>query len=410
MENANSCSFKENHDIVLPDPPPKPPDIGSKSFKEALGLMDDGVVVESKADENMVHIEEQESEDVGNPEIPFILPPELKAKVYRTWKTSIILKVVGSQIAFNLFQRRLQGLWKPKGSFQLIDLGHEFFIAKFEREEDMMLILGSGPWFLGSQYIATMKWIPDFHPATARILTMAVWIRLNNLPMEYYDSEVLWHLAKKVGKPVKIDAITLEQSRGRFARICVEINVDKPLVHSINCGSFQQKVQYEGLSLLCFRCGRVGHDQMSCSSTANLQDQQLHAVNNMAKQDNYGSWMLVTKRPMRRMGQERQDFSLRGKVNNNGAVTANVNHVKSNPIHITRFNPAHGRTQTDPTGHSRNSATMTSPSPKLKEKNPMQNTASLPQSSKYTWKMGPDPLQTCTLHTLQTYDPSHPPI
>lgn len=194
-----------------------------------------------------------------------LISPELKAKDCRPWRTSIILKLLGSQVPFTLLLRRLKGLWKTKCPFQLIDLGHEFFIAKFEAEEDMMRILELGPWFLGTQYIAIMKWKPDFHPATARILTMATWIRFANLPMEYYDADILWQLGDKVGKPIRIDGVTLDQSRGRYARLCVEINMDKPLVHSINCGSFAQKVQYESLPTLCFLCGKVGHERKDCT-------------------------------------------------------------------------------------------------------------------------------------------------
>lgn len=290
---------REDHD--MPDPPPKPPDSVTRSFKDAL-VQNDALKDRAdtrKNDEEMKLQEEDEKDDGSDLSAPFIIDSELKAKACKPWRTSIILKLMGSQMPLSVMVRRLSGLWKPKGGLQLIDLGHEFCIAKFELEEDMIQILESGPWFMGSQYIAMTKWRPDFHPATARILSMAVWIRFANLPMEFYDSDVLWQLARRVGKPVRIDAITLAQTRGRFARICVEINMDKALVHTINCGSFFQKVQYESLPLLCFQCGKLGHDRKECS-LKELSTSSTPQLDEHDKDGNYGTWMLVAKKSARK--------------------------------------------------------------------------------------------------------------
>ncbi|GAU10923.1 hypothetical protein TSUD_426960, partial [Trifolium subterraneum] len=57
-----------------------------------------------------------------------------------------------------------------------------------------------------------------------------VWIRIPSLNLVYYDESVLWALASMVGTPVKVDLHTLRVARGRFARICVEVDLTMPVV------------------------------------------------------------------------------------------------------------------------------------------------------------------------------------
>ena len=66
-------------------------------------------------------------------------------------------------------------------------------------------------------------------------------------------------IGKTVGTVLQIDTHTASETRGRFARPCVQIDVTKPLVTGILIGKVEQLVLYEGIHRLCFDCGRVGH-------------------------------------------------------------------------------------------------------------------------------------------------------
>ena len=99
----------------------------------------------------------------------------------------------------------------------------------------------------------------DFHPQVAKITTTAVWIHLEQLHIEYYHPEFLKHVGQKLGKLLKIYAITSATIRGRYAQVCVQINMTDPLPKRVKIGSFWQDIVYENLSVLCFQCGRIGH-------------------------------------------------------------------------------------------------------------------------------------------------------
>ena len=65
--------------------------------------------------------------------------------------------------------------------------------------------------------------------------------------MEYYDFEVLALVKISLGTLIKIDAKIANSEDERYARLCIQIDLSKPLHHSIKIDHFTQFVQYEGL-------------------------------------------------------------------------------------------------------------------------------------------------------------------
>lgn len=100
---------------------------------------------------------------------------------------------------------------------------------------------------------------------------MAVWIRLPELPIEYYAPSALREIGEAIGPFVRIDAHTAAESRGRYARLCVQVNFNEPIIKLLKMGGIDQPVQYEGIHSLCFACGRVGHKAESCPTRLALR-------------------------------------------------------------------------------------------------------------------------------------------
>ena len=117
------------------------------------------------------------------------ITPELKSQLAGPWKTSIILKLLGRPLGYRALQTRLAGIWRPTGMMHLIDIGYGSFIMRFDDIKDYHHALMDGPWFVGDQYLHVQAWEADFHPHIAKITKTAVWIRLEQLPVEYYHPE-----------------------------------------------------------------------------------------------------------------------------------------------------------------------------------------------------------------------------
>ena len=130
--------------------------------------------------------------------------------------------------------------------------------------EDFDRVLKNDPWFIGKHYLTIRPWQRNFKPSTANCSSVAVWARLPELPIEYYEESVLQSIGCDIGPVLKIDAQIATESRGRYARICVQINLNDPLIRAVRLDNFYQSVIYEGLHLLCFSCGHLGHRKGNC--------------------------------------------------------------------------------------------------------------------------------------------------
>ncbi|KAL0292873.1 UNVERIFIED_CONTAM: ATP synthase epsilon chain, chloroplastic [Sesamum calycinum] len=63
------------------------------------------------------------------------------------------------------------------------------------------------------------------------------------MPVEFFQEELLMRIGNRIGRAVKVDETTMAASRGRYARVCVEVDLTKPLVSMITLLGFAQAVE-----------------------------------------------------------------------------------------------------------------------------------------------------------------------
>lgn len=90
--------------------------------------------------------------------------------------------------------------------------------------------------------------------------------------MECWDGETLETIANHLGVLLKIDELTTTLVRSKFARVCIEIDLSKPLSRGFWIGDDHHRVfvvvMYERLPTFCYKCGLIGHGSNSCNRPA----------------------------------------------------------------------------------------------------------------------------------------------
>ncbi|CAN1120861.1 hypothetical protein LINPERHAP1_LOCUS17247 [Linum perenne] len=125
---------------------------------------------------------------------------------------------------------------------------------------------------IGDHYVVLQNWRPYFRPEASTLSTLRVWVRLPGLPIEYFDAAILQTIGDKIGSTVRIDHTTLQGNRGKFARICVEVDLLKPLLSKYRLRRRVRGIEYEGLHTICFSCGCFGHQQDSSPTAKGAEE------------------------------------------------------------------------------------------------------------------------------------------
>lgn len=255
------------HDETMMDvgekvrPPGDPPDSSGLWAAKVKGSSGGGMAIpESVLNDEFVRervsLEFPNGED-GEPVIT--IGDEVLEAMNGLWKRCMIVKVLGSPIPIAVLSRKLKELWKPTGAMFVMDLPRQFFMIRFELDEEYMAALTGGPWRVFGNYLLVQNWSPSFDPLRDEITTTPVWVRLMNIPVNYYHRSILLGIACGLGKPLKVDGTTLNFERARFARVCVEVNLSKPLKGTVLINGERYFVAYEGLTKICSGCGVYGH-------------------------------------------------------------------------------------------------------------------------------------------------------
>jgi hypothetical protein len=257
----------------------------------------------SMEEDGEVYSDDEDGDPPEEGEVVIKFSKELKQRIRAPWNTSLIVKVFGRSVGYMFLVNKLKNLWRMAGNFSCVDLGLGFFLVRFDSCDGFEHVLKAGPWFVGDYFLSLRPWVPDFRASEAAVSSVAIWVRLPELPIEYYQKDSLMHIGKGLGPVLRVDYNTAAGTRGRFARICVQLDVDKPLARTIRVGKAKLAVVYEGIGQLCFHCGRIGHRLDWCPSRS-LAVPATNSPNSQAEVDipnaeetkGFGPWMIVQRR------------------------------------------------------------------------------------------------------------------
>ena len=166
---------------------------------------------------------------------------------------ALIVKVFGRTVGYNYLTFKINALCQLAAKLDCVHLGRDFFLIRFNCADDYDKVLKGGPWFVGDHFLAIRPWVPYFKASEAKLSPVAVKIRFPELPIEFYDMSVLKEIGSVIGPVLRIDSYTATGTRGSYARMCVQVDFEKPFINVIRVGKCKQAVMYEGMRAFGFR-------------------------------------------------------------------------------------------------------------------------------------------------------------
>ncbi|CAL0303158.1 unnamed protein product [Lupinus luteus] len=194
-------SSTQEEDLVLHSTKKVKTRVGAEDLDTSMGEKLQNHLVENR----WYREEEEEKEYDPCPKIP--VTEEECESWCSPWKQALVVKLLGLSVPLRTMENKVKQLWQMNGSLQGLRLGLPTSILSF---------------------------------------TM-----LNS----FIEGERI----------LKVDNLTSIHSRGKFARICVEINLARKLVPMIKVMGTVLNLEYECLHLICFNCGKYGHRRELCS-------------------------------------------------------------------------------------------------------------------------------------------------
>ena len=200
---------------------------------------------------------------------------------------------------------KLQKQWKTTGEWSMRPLGSGYFEFIFSSVIDLHMVWASRTVNLKPGILRLFEWTKDFNMNKERNTHAQVWIRLMELPQEYWMDRTLREIASVVGTPLIIKNATTKRLYGHYAGILVDMDFSRKMFHEITVEregySFNVEVAYEWLPDFCSHCQNIGHDVTAYRWLYPRQDNNAHkqavAQGKKPEPTKKQTWIPVTENP-----------------------------------------------------------------------------------------------------------------
>ncbi|MBA0865451.1 hypothetical protein Goshw_012330, partial [Gossypium schwendimanii] len=154
-------------------------------------------------EEELIEMDSEGDEPIPNNDIAdeegvihIILSKEEWKLIRSQWRNTLIVKMFGKTTGYQYLIFKLRQLWKPKGDLE---------------------------------FLAMQKWAPNFRASEVSFDFVAMWMRVPELLIEYYDPNILTKIGRSLGGLLWIDNFTMSSERGKITILCMQVNMNKPL-------------------------------------------------------------------------------------------------------------------------------------------------------------------------------------
>ncbi|KAJ4880564.1 hypothetical protein Rs2_37619 [Raphanus sativus] len=157
--------------------------------------------------------------------------------------------------------------WRVFGRVRGIALSRDRFQFVFQREEDLETVLKDRPWSYNYWTMILERWTAN--PPADYLQTMKIWIRMRNIPANFFTVETMFKLAGEVGLAEKVEYDPKVSHTKDYVRALVLFDANNPAKAarklSVEGGTVTITYEYEKLHKCCYHCLRLTHENVKCT-------------------------------------------------------------------------------------------------------------------------------------------------
>ncbi|XP_059071429.1 uncharacterized protein LOC131866352 [Cryptomeria japonica] len=254
------------------------------------------------------------------------------------WKESVqflharafFMKWGGDCPTFSKVRKWVDEEWGSQ--FEIKTLTNGFFLIIVGSEGEKNKLMNNGPFMMMGIGFYIKDWTPNFDPRQATIEEIPVWIRLYNLPHEYWKEEVFKVIGDELGRFIKSDEAIDKLDSCIYARVCIMWKPHPGLPKAVEIrsleGLWRQEIEVEEIMVKCKSCKEWGHEEPNCKASQKgkgradraLEDQLLATMEGAKEVSDI---LIIESVPVFDMA-ERLDGILRHSVVDRGGVEASL--------------------------------------------------------------------------------------
>nr|XP_023915780.1 uncharacterized protein At4g02000-like [Quercus suber] len=166
--------------------------------------------------------------------------------------------------------KTLRSMWRSVRSFEVRDLGSNTVLIIFEDETDPQKLMVQGPWTFDKYLVGLYRPTGEELVDDATFDKTTFWVQMHNLPLRRMNKTTAEAIGKTLGIVEHVDASATGECRGRYLRVRIQLDITQPLCRGrmVNIGKAELQwvaFQYEKLSIFCYWCGLLNHDEKDCT-------------------------------------------------------------------------------------------------------------------------------------------------
>ena len=206
------------------------------------------------------------------------------------WKGCLVGQFLDKRLPFPVVRSLVNRLWGKREMPNISTTENGLFFFRFKDPEARDWVMDAGPWHLAGRPFILRAWKPGMDMLNIQLSSIPIWVKFYNIPLEYWTSTCLGHIASTVGIPLNLDPLTENQTKLSFARICVEVGVDCEFPTSVlldrGNGNYSTiKVEYPWAPQCCTECKLFGHNLVNCPVKKGPSNGQASTISGNSKHE-----------------------------------------------------------------------------------------------------------------------------